>query len=269
MQVYVQQASSGAGVILSHGQCRGGASEYAGGGRGRSVRRCPRCASRGGCGRRAGAGPAVTVAARSLGTVSEMEEPIRLRRTVAVDAVRFPQRVARSVGAGTGTAVARLPAHPRDTARPGVSLSGLGASRVAIALLQSAILLGLRVLSFGVDFGNPVAVAVPGGLPVIAGAAGMLLAASRRRPGRPWPWPCPGIVLGMLGGTMWPLSVVGPDVASVTSPHRPGRWMPEPDHQRRRRSAGIATELAVLTGFAVALSALAVWALGRHARTGR
>ncbi|MBK9435856.1 MAG: ABC transporter permease [Micrococcales bacterium] len=106
---------------------------------------------------------------------------------------------------------------------------------------------------------------------VIAGAAGMLLggianARAGRGRGR-----AAGIVLGMLGGTMWPLSVVGPLMARIGH-LTPQAWAMDAWNQIINDGAGlagIATELAVLTGFAVALSALAVWALGRHARTGR
>ncbi|MEI2619634.1 MAG: hypothetical protein V9G09_02705 [Candidatus Nanopelagicales bacterium] len=100
--------------------------------------------------------PPVTVAARSLGTVNEMEEnrfasavPSQLMLFVFLNGL---------LGAAALVQARQLRVFQRTLATPhglGVYLSGLGASRVAIALLQSAILLGLGVLSFGVDFGNP------------------------------------------------------------------------------------------------------------------
>ena len=133
---------------------------------------------------------------------------------------------------------------------------------MAIALLQSAILLGLGVLSFGVDLETRRRRGPGGGLPVIAGAAGMLLGGIAKTLGQAVAVAVPaGIVLGMLGGTMWPLSVVGPLMSRIGH-LTPQAWAMDAWNQIINDGAGlagIATELAVLTGFAVGLSALAVW----------
>lgn len=274
VQVYVQQASSGAGVILStvnaaaaQVSTRAVAVDVLSGD-------VPVARAEAAVDDALAQVPPVTVAARSLGTVNEMEEnrfasavPSQLMLFVFLNGL---------LGASALVQARQLRVFQRTLATPhglGVYLSGLGASRVAIALLQSAILLGLGVLSFGVDFGNPVAVAVLVVVySVIAGAAGMLLGGIAKTPGQAVAVAVPaGIVLGMLGGTMWPLSVVGPLMARIGH-LTPQAWAMDAWNQIINDGAGlagIATELAVLTGFAVGLSALAVWALGRHARTGR
>lgn len=274
VQVYVQQASSGAGVILStvnaaaaQVSTRAVAVDVLSGD-------VPVARAEAAVDDALAQVPPVTVAARSLGTVNEMEEnrfasavPSQLMLFVFLNGL---------LGASALVQARQLRVFQRTLATPhglGVYLSGLGASRVAIALLQSAILLGLGVLSFGVDFGNPVAVAVLVVVySVIAGAAGMLLGGIATTPGQAVAVAVPaGIVLGMLGGTMWPLSVVGPLMARIGH-LTPQAWAMDAWNQIINDGAGlagIATELAVLTGFAVGLSALAVWALGRHARTGR
>jgi ABC-2 type transport system permease protein len=274
VQVYVQQASSGAGVILStvnaaaaQVSTRAVAVDVLSGD-------VPVARAEAAVDDALAQVPPVAVAARSLGTVNEMEEnrfasavPSQLMLFVFLNGL---------LGASALVQARQLRVFQRTLATPhglGVYLSGLGASRVAIALLQSAILLGLGVLSFGVDFGNPVAVAVLVVVySVIAGAAGMLLGGIAKTPGQAVAVAVPaGIVLGMLGGTMWPLSVVGPLMSRIGH-LTPQAWAMDAWNQIINDGAGlagIATELAVLTGFAVALSALAVWALGRHARTGR
>jgi ABC-type multidrug transport system permease subunit len=70
---------------------------------------------------------------------------------------------------------------------------------------------------------------------------------------------------------MWPLSVVGPAMQRIGH-LTPQAWAMDAWNLIINDGAGVAavaTELAVLIGFAVVLSALAVWTLGRHARTGR
>jgi ABC-2 type transport system permease protein len=155
----------------------------------------------------------------------------------------------------------------------GVYVGGLGLSRFLIAMLQAGILLGLGVLSFGVDFGDPVAVtALVVVFGVIAAAAGMLLGALVSNPAQAAAIAVPtGIVTGMLGGCMWPLSVVPPFMQTIGH-LTPQAWAMDAWNAIINDGsgiAGIATELAVLVGYAVVLSVLAVWALGRHARTGR
>ena len=77
--------------------------------------------------------------------------------------------------------------------------------------------------------------------------------------------------LGMLGGCMWPLSVVGTTMQRIGH-LTPQAWAMDSWNAIINDGAGVAGiggYLAVLVGFAVVLSLLAVWALGRHARTRR
>lgn len=155
----------------------------------------------------------------------------------------------------------------------GVYLSGLGLSRLAIALIQAVILLGLGLASFRIDFGDPLAVAALVVVyAVIAAAAGMLLGGLTRTSGQAVAVAVPaGIVLGMLGGCMWPLSVVGSTMRTVGH-FTPHAWSMDAWNKIMNDGAGLAGiggELGVLVGFAVTFSVLAVWALGRSARIGR
>ncbi len=80
-----------------------------------------------------------------------------------------------------------------------------------------------------------------------------------------------GIVFAMLGGCMWPLSVVGQTMRTIGH-FTPHAWAMDSWNKIMNDGAGlagVAGELGVLVGFAVTLSVLAVWALSRHARTGR
>ncbi|HNL51706.1 MAG TPA: ABC transporter permease, partial [Actinomycetota bacterium] len=136
----------------------------------------------------------------------------------------------------------------------------------------AAILLGLGVLWFGINLGDPIAViSLVLIYSVIASAAGMLLGGVARTPGQAVAVAVPaGIVMGMLGGCMWPLSVVGTTMQRIGH-LTPQAWAMDSWNAIINDGAGvpgIAKYLAVLVGFAVLLSALAVWALGRHARTG-
>ena len=154
-----------------------------------------------------------------------------------------------------------------------VYLGGLGLSRIAIALLQAAILIGMGILSFGINFGDPLAwvplVLIYG---VICSAAGMLLGGLCRTTGQAVAIAVPlGIVLGMLGGTMWPLSVVGPTMR-FAGHFTPQAWAMDAWNLIMNDGVGftgVTRQLGVLTLFAVVLTLLAGWALGRHARTGR
>jgi len=78
-----------------------------------------------------------------------------------------------------------------------------------------------------------------------------------------------GIVFGMLGGTMWPLSVVSPVMRAIGH-FTPQAWAMDAWNLIINEGSGFATrQMAVLLVYAVVLSVLALWALGRHARTGR
>ncbi len=217
--------------------------------------------------------PAVNVSARSLGSLSEMEAN-RFASAVPSQLMLFTF-LNGLIGAAALVQARQLGVFQRTLAAPQglrVYLSGLGLSRFGIAMLQAAILLGLGLLSFRIDFGDPSAwiplVVIYG---LVCSAAGMLLGALVRTPGQAVAIAIPtGIVLGMLGGTMWPLSVVSPAMRALGH-LTPQAWAMDAWNliiNDGAGLAGIATEMAVLTGFAVVLGGLALWALGRHARTG-
>ncbi|MEZ5184862.1 MAG: ABC transporter permease [Candidatus Nanopelagicales bacterium] len=218
--------------------------------------------------------PAVSVSTRTLGAVNEMDEN-RFASAVPSQLMLFTF-LNGLLGAGALVQARQLGVFSRTLAAPhglGVYISGLGLSRFAIAMLQAAILLGLGVAWFGISFGDPVAsgalVLVYG---VVAAAAGMLLGALTRTPNQAVAIAVPaGIVMGMLGGCMWPLSVVGPAMQKIGH-LTPQAWAMDAWNEIINDGAGlagVATQLAVLTGFAVVLSGSAVWALDRRAKTGR
>jgi ABC-2 type transport system permease protein len=218
--------------------------------------------------------PPVGVAARAVGTVEEMEAN-RFASAVPSQLMLF-SFLNGLIGAAALVQARQLGVFQRTLAAPQglrVYLGGLGLSRFGIAMLQAGILLGLGVLSFRIAFGDPGAwIPLVLVYSVVCAAAGMLLGALVRTPGQAVAVAIPvGIVFGMLGGTMWPLSVVGPVMRAIGH-LTPQAWAMDAWNLIINDGAGladIATQMAVLVGYAVVLSALAVWALGRHARTGR
>ena len=274
VEVYVQQASTGAGVVIA--TVNAAAAEV--GTRATAVdviaREVPEPRAQAVVDAASEEVPDVEVVTQTLGQTTESEEngfanaiPSQLTLFTFLNGL---------LGAGMLVQARQLGVFSRSLAAPhglGVYVGGLGLSRFLIAMLQAGILLGLGVFSFGVDFGDPVAVtALVVVFGVIAAAAGMLLGALVRNPGQAAAIAVPtGIVTGMLGGCMWPLSVV-PPFMQVIGHLTPQAWAMDAWNAIINDGAGlvgIAPEMAVLTVYAVVLSALAVWGLGRHARTGR
>lgn len=273
VQIYVQQASTGAGVVLS--TVNAAAAQVGTWAIAVDVLSAdvPRERATAAVDRAVQDVPPVQVDPRTLGAVN------------AMDANRFASAVPSQLmlftflngllGAAALVQARQLGVFGRTLAAPhglGVYLTGLGLSRFLIALLQAAILLGLGIMWFRIDLGDPVAVVVLVFIySVIASAAGMLLGAVARTPAQAVAVAVPGgIVLGMLGGTMWPLSVVGTTMQRIGH-LTPQAWAMDSWNAIINDGAGIAgvaSSLLVLVGFAVVLSALAVWALRRHARTG-
>jgi ABC-2 type transport system permease protein len=78
--------------------------------------------------------------------------------------------------------------------------------------------------------------------------------------------PAIGMAFGMLGGTMWPLEIV-PDAMRLAGHAVPHAWAVDGWTTLLSRGGGvgdIATDLAVLTGFAVVLLGLAITRLRRR-----
>jgi ABC-2 type transport system permease protein len=152
----------------------------------------------------------------------------------------------------------RMLATPHGT---GTILAGIGASKLLFALLQSALILAVGGLLFGVSWGDPLgAVALVIVFAVVATAVGLLVGSTVGDPEQAQAVGVPiAIALGMLGGCMWPLEIVPPVMRTIghVSPHAWAMdgWIALVFD--REGVAGIATDLAVLAAFAIALGLLA------------
>ncbi len=155
----------------------------------------------------------------------------------------------------------------------GAFVTGVAGSRVALGLLQSVILLVAGVVLFGVAWGDPLAVGVLVVVwAIVAAGAGMLLGSVARTVDQAIAIAVPSsIALAMLGGTMWPLEVVGPVMRAIghVTPHA---WAMDAWSAIVNDGAGvaqIAPELAVLSGVAVVLLAVSSVTLRRTLTGGR
>jgi ABC-2 type transport system permease protein len=165
----------------------------------------------------------------------------------------------------------RLGIHSRMLAAPLTSrtiVAGEALSYVAVAGVQSAIIVGLGAFVFGVDWGDPFAAAALISVWALVGAgAGMLAGTLFRTPEQATSiGTTAGMAAGMLGGCMWPLEIVGPTMRAVghAVPHAWAidAWVEILSHGRGLSS--IATPLAVLAGFATVLLVVASRRLQRR-----
>jgi ABC-2 type transport system permease protein len=136
-----------------------------------------------------------------------------------------------------------------------------------IALVQSLLILSVGALVFGVHWGDPLAAMMLVVTWALVGTgAGMLAGTLFKTPEQSTSIaPTIGIVLGMLGGCMWPLAIVGSTMRAVghLAPHA---WAVDAWTELLSGDSGlfdIARELLVLGTFATALLALAVVRLRR------
>jgi ABC-2 type transport system permease protein len=134
-------------------------------------------------------------------------------------------------------------------------------SYLLVALCQSAIIVGIGAVLFGVDWGDPVgAAALVVAWALVGTGAGTLSGTLFRTPEQADSIaPTVGIALGMLGGCMWPLEIV-PDVMQTIGHLTPHGWAVDGWIDLLSRAGGvgdIAVELAVLLGFAAVLTAIA------------
>ena len=144
---------------------------------------------------------------------------------------------------------------------------GVGLGRWWLGLLQAVLLFGTGVLVFGASFGDPVAGTVLAALwAALSAAVGVLVGAVMRTPDQVVAVSLPlGIGMAMLGGSMWPLSVVPPFMQTIghLTPHA---WANDAWIILVEEGGGLADiwlELGVLTGITVGVSALAVVLLRR------
>ena len=137
-----------------------------------------------------------------------------------------------------------------------------------IAVTQAVFLIAVGAVLFGVHWGNPIGVALLiAALGLAASGAGLLLGSVARTPEQAIAIGVPlGIGLGMLGGCMWSLDTVGPTMRAVGHVVPQG-WAMDGFvrlvlHHGTVRS--VAAPLLVLTGYGVALLALATWRTRRQ-----
>jgi ABC-2 type transport system permease protein len=152
-------------------------------------------------------------------------------------------------------------------------LLGEGAYRLIVALLQAGLIVVVGALLFGVDWGDPLAVAAIVLLFSLASTgAAILLGSLARTPEQVTAVAPPlGIGLGMLGGCMWPLEIVGPTMQAIghATPHA---WAVGAFMEVVGAGAGladVATDLGVLAGFAAVFLAVALVAFARTLRSAR
>lgn len=139
---------------------------------------------------------------------------------------------------------------------------------LAIALVQSLLIVLVGALAFGVHWGNPLAASALVIIWALVGTgAGMLAGTMFKTPEQSTSIaPTIGIVLGMLGGCMWPLEIVGSAMRTIghLAPHA---WAIDAWTTLLSRGGAIndiQRDLIVLAGFAVVLLAIATRRL-RHA----
>jgi ABC-2 type transport system permease protein len=145
---------------------------------------------------------------------------------------------------------------------------GEAVAYLALALVQSALIVGIGSLAFGVSWGDPLAAGLLIAVWALVGTgAGVLSGAFFRTPEQANAiGPALGIGMGMLGGCMWPLAMV-PSWLRTIGHAVPQAWAVDAWTELLSRGGGvldILRELAVLTAFAVALLALASLGLRRR-----
>ncbi len=147
------------------------------------------------------------------------------------------------------------------------ALLGGGACHLVVALIQSALILGVGRLVFGVQWGDPLAATLLTLVFALLGTgAGLFIGSVVRTPEQATSIGIPlGIGMAMLGGCMWPLEVVPQGVRALghLTPHA---WAMDAWIALifdRKGLVDIAPNLGILAAIAVALIGLASWRLRR------
>lgn len=162
----------------------------------------------------------------------------------------------------------RLGIHDRMLAgpvTPWTIVAGETLSYLLTAMLQSAIIVGVGALAFGVSWGDPVAAAALVAMWALVGTgAGVLAGALFRTPEQATAIGITGgMVAGMLGGCMWPLEIVGRTMRTVGHV-TPQAWAVDGWVEILSRGGGITDigrQLTVLAGFAAVLLTIAAFRL--------
>lgn len=134
-------------------------------------------------------------------------------------------------------------------------VGGLTLARLTLALAQAALLIGVGAIVFDVDWGHPVGAAALVFLySFVAVGAGLLIGTMARSSDQAMAIGVPvAMGLGMLGGTMWPLEVVG-DTMRTVGHATPQAWIMDGWVTLifdRGTIGDLGSELAALTAFAV------------------
>lgn len=152
--------------------------------------------------------------------------------------------------------------------RPRNIIAGETATLLTLSLLQAGLIVAVGTVAFGVSWGNPpAAVLLIAIWALVAAGVGMLAGTLFRTPEQASViGPTLGIVLGMLGGCMWPLSIVNSVMRNVghITPHA---WAVDAWTALIARGAtvtGILSDLAALAAFAAVLMFLATVRLRRQ-----
>lgn len=148
-------------------------------------------------------------------------------------------------------------------------LVGIGLSKLVFSLAQSALIVLIGTLAFGVQWGDPLgAIALVVVFAVLATAVGLLIGSTASDADQAQSIGIPfGVAAGMLGGCMWPLDVV-PRAMQVVGHISPHAWAMDAWQELiydRAGLAGIAPNLAVLAGMALVVGTVAVRQLRRRA----
>ncbi|TXK39220.1 ABC transporter permease [Nonomuraea sp. C10] len=136
-------------------------------------------------------------------------------------------------------------------------LFGEAVSRFLVAAAQAVLIMVVSSLAFGVSWGDPLAVAVVVGVfSLVATGAAILVGTLLRSPDQaPAIGPPLGVVLGMLGGCLWPREASG-EVINAIGHAFPHAWGMDALLTLTRPGTGLGavlTEVAVLAGMAVLL----------------
>ena len=151
--------------------------------------------------------------------------------------------------------------------RPSAILFGIGASKFAFSMVQTALILVVGALAFDVRWGNPLGVAaLTVAFAALATSVGLLVGSVASGADQAQSIGIPlSVALGMLGGCMWPLAIV-PRPMQVAGHVTPHAWAMDAWRELIYDRAGIAAilpNLAVLVGAAVVVGLVAVRGLRR------
>jgi ABC-2 type transport system permease protein len=149
----------------------------------------------------------------------------------------------------------------------GMVVTGVGLGWLAIALLQSLVIVGIGALVFGVDWGDPLAATVLVVVYALVGSgAGLLVGTLGKSEDRVSAIaPVTGIVLGALGGCMVPLEIFPPTMRTIA--HVVPQFWAITAWQRLVFDGvgltGVLGPVVVLGAFAVVFLGFATWVLRR------